>query len=353
MKNIRKILLGCLALSLFACSEDAKMTVDPTMETAVPPVLNAVSQTPFVLDKNHPTDTAVIFTWNQADFGYPAAANYVLEVALPGTNFVNAVEMFTAHLSSSVVTVEQMNKPIAGALECPPGVVTTVEARLKTTIYPNFPAIYSNVISFKVNPYPTYGILYVPGDYQNDYACGGNWNPGCPATRIFSPKNDDKYEGYLYLVNIGGGFKFSTTPAWDGNDYGAAATDGQLEHPGGNISFAGGYYKLNVDMKTLAYTKTLITTWGIIGSATAGSWDNSTPMTYDVATHTWKLTTNLTPGEMKFRANDGWDLNYGGTPEKLVAGGDNIAISEAGNYTIVLTLSQPDKPGYFCTITKN
>jgi hypothetical protein len=43
--------------------------------------------------------------------------------------------------------------------------------------------------------------------------------------------------------------------------------------------------------------------------------------------------------EWKFRANDGWDINLGGSLSNLTQGGDNIVCSEAGTFTITLDLS--------------
>ena len=56
---------------------------------------------------------------------------------------------------------------------------------------------------------------------------------------------------------------------------------------------------------------------------------------------TWKVTLQLAAGEIKFRANDAWDFNYGdnegdGVPDE---GGSNIVVEEAGNYTVTLNLS--------------
>ncbi len=50
----------------------------------------------------------------------------------------------------------------------------------------------------------------------------------------------------------------------------------------------------------------------------------------------WEITDNFVVGEFKFRANDAWDLNYGdkGADGTLEAGGDNIKLTAAGNYTI-------------------
>jgi len=60
----------------------------------------------------------------------------------------------------------------------------------------------------------------------------------------------------------------------------------------------------------------------------------------------------LVAGEIKFRANDDWALDYGDTgfDGTLEEGGDNIPIDEAGNYTIVLNL---ETPGYAYSIVKN
>jgi len=82
------------------------------------------------------------------------------------------------------------------------------------------------------------------------------------------------------------------------------------------------------------------TEWGLIGDATPGGWDNSTPMTYDPATGLWSVTTTLVNGAFKFRANNSWDINLGGDLNNLSYGGDNIPIT-GGTYTITLNLTNP------------
>ena len=66
----------------------------------------------------------------------------------------------------------------------------------------------------------------------------------------------------------------------------------------------------------------------------------------------WLITIDLTVGKMKFRANDGWDLNLGDTNADgtLVLGGTDIDVTEAGNYTISLILNPS---GYTYTLKKN
>jgi len=48
------------------------------------------------------------------------------------------------------------------------------------------------------------------------------------------------------------------------------------------------------------------------------------------------VTLNLTAKSFKFRANDAWEYDLGGSISALTPGGANIDVTEAGNYTITL-----------------
>lgn len=83
--------------------------------------------------------------------------------------------------------------------------------------------------------------------------------------------------------------------------------------------------------------------WGMIGSATAATtggdgWAADVNLDYDLATKKYSITMDLAVGEIKFRLDDGWATNYGddGNDLSLDAGGSNIPIAVAGNYTIVV-----------------
>lgn len=184
--------------------------------------------------------------------------------------------------------------------------------------------------------------LYVPGGYQG-------WNPGAAPT-LYSRDFDFKYEGYVNF-NEASEFKITSAPNWDGTNYGDGG-DGTLSTDGGNLSVSeSGYYKINVDLSGAPYKYTLTKTdWGLIGSATDGGWDNSTPMTYNSTSKVWSVTTTLKADEFKFRANNGWDINLGGDLNNLSYGGDNIKITEAGTYKVSLDLSDPTK--YKATVVK-
>ncbi len=186
--------------------------------------------------------------------------------------------------------------------------------------------------------------LYVPGGHQG-------WTPATAPT-LYSRNFDFKYEGYVYFDGPHE-FKFTSQPDWAGTNYGdggngALSTDGGA----GNLTISEvGYYKINTDLSGSPFTYQITKTeWGLIGSATTGGWDNSTPMNYDPATKRWTVTTALGADEFKFRANNGWDINLGGTLNNLNYGGDNIKIAEAGTYLVTLDLSDPT--AYKATIVK-
>ncbi|GAB4406753.1 MAG: hypothetical protein OHK0039_08660 [Bacteroidia bacterium] len=181
----------------------------------------------------------------------------------------------------------------------------------------------------------TYPVLYVPGSYQG-------WDPANATTVLASAASDGKYEGYFWF-DANTEFKFTDGPAWDVN-YGDDGADGTLEPGGANLLVSeAGFYKVNVDLDALTYTMQA-TNWGLIGSATANGWDSDQDMTYDTTDNAWVIEAVLVAGEIKFRANDDWGLNYGdtGADALLEEGGANIAIPADGTYIIKLYLDKPD-----------
>ncbi|NOU60358.1 RagB/SusD family nutrient uptake outer membrane protein [Marinifilum caeruleilacunae] len=182
----------------------------------------------------------------------------------------------------------------------------------------------------------SYPVVYVPGAHQG-------WDPSIDTTVLASVNDDGNYEGYLWFADDNNEFKINETPSWDVN-YGDDGADGTLDAGGSNIvAGTAGYYKINANLNDLTYTIQR-TDWGLIGSATPGAWDNDTDMTFDPATESWTLVVDLVPGEIKFRANDDWALNYGDSNGDgiLEEGGDNIAITVGGAYLITMKLGAGD-----------
>jgi CubicO group peptidase (beta-lactamase class C family) len=93
-------------------------------------------------------------------------------------------------------------------------------------------------------------------------------------------------------------------------------------------------------------------TWGLIGSATPKGWDEKMAdfeFTEDsLKKGLWVLTNiKLTTGEVKFRFNNDWYINYGDNKNDRILDwyGGNIKV-EAGTYDIILDLTDEAKPRY-------
>ncbi len=186
--------------------------------------------------------------------------------------------------------------------------------------------------------------LYVPGGHQG-------WDPGS-APSLYNRNFDFKYDGFVYFGEDNTEFKFTSQPNWDGPNYGDGG-DGTLSTDGGagNLKVSeAGMYRIIVDLSGSPVYSMVKTVWGLIGDATEGGWENSTPMTYDPEAGLWSVTTTLDAGSFKFRANDAWDINIGGDINNLSYDGDNISVTEAGTYTVTLDLS--DSKQFKGTIVK-
>lgn len=82
--------------------------------------------------------------------------------------------------------------------------------------------------------------------------------------------------------------------------------------------------------------------WGIIGSATPTGWGSDTNMDYDLTTHLYSITMELTGGNaFKFRLDDGWSVNFGdnGNDLSLEANGADIPVAVTGTYKVVANFS--------------
>ena len=173
-------------------------------------------------------------------------------------------------------------------------------------------------------------ILYMKGDAN-----------GWDGYDYLSGEDGVKFTGFMYLNQ--NGFKFTTAPDWSGTGYGANF-DTAPDAANIVITEPAGYYQVDVDLSEKTYTLTPITSIGIIGSASPNGWDSDVDMTYvpynkdtKEVNGYWEVKNiTLSAGEIKFRANDGWDISWGGELDNLTTkNGGNITV-EAGTYDIKL-----------------
>lgn len=348
MKQLNIALLALLGIFMFASCETED--VGPKLANYKPADLTSLSAVYYNLTEETMNDTMDTLMWAPVDYGFQSAATYTIQVDVKGNNFQDPAVVAEVTEQEYIIIVGDFNNVLLG-MDLAPDVDASVEMRVLSSIHDSVEVLASNIIDFDVNPFLmeiVYKRLYVPGSYQG-------WDVENIATTLTSEDDNGKYEGYIYFPDPNAEFKFADGPSWDVN-WGDNGADGTLDPGGANIAMPiSGYYKLNVDLNSLTYSS-MRTDWGLIGSAT-GSWDADQDMVYDAALDKWTITLDLVVGEIKFRANDDWGLNYGDGSDsedpdgRLDAGGSNIAITEAGNYTVILDLS--DCPIYTYSVVKN
>lgn len=340
----RVFLLTICSFALLSCEKDEERV---TLRVGTAPVLTA-STTSMVLLEEDAANDALTLTWNEADFGFDAAVDYALQIDTAGDNFATAP--YTVSMGNELEkswTVEELNTLLT-KLKYTPEEAQDVAIRIRATVSDLVAPVYSNVSTINVTPYSTMvepGYLYVPGGYQG-------WSVDT-APALISVEDNGIYTGVISFVGADSKeFKFTPERDWD-TDYGQGDTPGSLKVQGGNLTvpnFETYMITANLNNNTWSFAPY---SWGLIGSATSTGWDADLDMTYDNVAGVWKITTNLTAGEVKFRLNNDWATNYGksAAPGTLELNGANIAIAEAGTYQIVLDLITADGvPTY--TVTK-
>ena len=173
--------------------------------------------------------------------------------------------------------------------------------------------------------------LYTPGQ-------ANGWSQ--TASQLLYTDNYADYYGYAYLD--AGGFKFTNAPDWAHINYGMGDADGTMSTDGGANNIcppSTGLYWCSVNTASLTYSLYEVSSIGVIGDATPGGWDVSSPLTAtDAKKLVWEGDVTLKTGNMKFRANDAWDANLGGSFNDLRQNGSDISVKE-GTYHVVLDLS--------------
>jgi len=350
MKKIIIILLavGFIFQSCLYKNEEG----DPVIGVFKAPVVENVAGN-YVLTEDQANTVFKTFKWSEADYDFPSATGYSLQIDFAGKNFANPVELAVTTATSADVTVGTLNQKLL-AMGAKTNTPNDIEVRVVAKVSDYAEKLASNVQVMKILPYKVviiYPSLYLPGSYQAASGYTADWSPK-DAQKVYSVKSNNKYEGYVNMEGTGIKFKFTPQPNWD-SDYGDdGSKTGKLKVKGEDMLIpAAGYYRIKADITALTYAY-LKTDWGVIGDATPGGWDTDTNMTYDKASKTLKVTLALKVGKIKFRANDNWDLNYGDNDfdGSLEEGGKDIPVDVAGNYTITLNL---EVAGYAYEIKKN
>ena len=379
MKKLRIFLSLLLVFSLVGCSEDDTVIVASAIS---PPVLaTELNGSTIILTEETASNIAVTFNWSPADFDVTTVEDYELLMGISGNDFATPHSFGTTSNTFVSITVDELNDLILDTFNqtvtrdsedniIPIGMEAKVIASLGST-----EKMESDVISFDIVPFELSGPVpiedfFVVGSFLNASGYGNDWTPADAVPILATADNTTSFEGFVYMAADGSQYKFlPTNESFDG-DYGDTgdsdgAYSGTIEVDGevncGTPDGTGGYYLVRMDLDALTYSLTK-TSWAVTGSATPNGWpDDADPvgtadqdMTYDPDTRTWFIDVNLVAGEFKFRANDAWSLNLGGDDDgdgSMNFDGSNLSVEDAGNYRIVLDLSNARQ--YTYSITPN
>ncbi|HYC86875.1 MAG TPA: SusE domain-containing protein [Chryseosolibacter sp.] len=355
----KSILLFTVVLLIsFACDEEKNHTISDNPTPAS--VLSHADGSLIIIDVESLSEN-ITFEWAAADYGIQTVVDYEVQIDLGGNAFADPVVLGETSETSLTIGLETLNDKLLEDLALTPNVPSSVELRVISTVEGAHQAI-SPVVTLSITAYtealPEPLKLWIPGGYQ---ASGGDPSKSDALTIYAVPGTEDKgFEGYV-TIPAPTWIKFTSAPDWSHLNYGSAGsesltTDGSA--PGIDVP-AAGYYKIVVNTGNMTYLMVKIDSWGLIGTATPGSWNESTAMEYDAATQTWKKTMALANGALKFRANNNWDVNYGPADSNayngtLIQTEAAISVAGAGTYTVTIDLTRSRSPyAYTYTVVRN
>ena len=289
-------------------------------------------------------DKVALLRWEPARLVFGEEPEYAVKIKIADGEEVELEKSIYDNSFSCVVDVLNEKIVEAGGVENAENTVSFIVYAFSET-YPD--GVPSEEVTVKVTTYAAVYVeyLYVPGNHQE-------WDPAA-APKVYSPDMNGKWSGFCYL---NGSFKFTLQPAWDPDQYKfetfKTLSEG-ITADGENLVIAEGNYYLQVDIKSKSLTVTKIESWGLIGNATAGGWDAETTMAWDVDKKCWKVRTTLGSGDLKFRANNAWDIDLGGKLDDLEYKGGNIALEiTTGKYDVELYTERVGTVNeMYCTLT--
>ena len=370
-------MLLSMALVFTACEDDRNS--NPTLVQPSSFALNNPVNT--LVDLAY--STAIPFTWSQPDFGgWPAACEYQLEVS-PTNEWTVTTDEAAADTTGTVIAnyavlksvyagcngnmnVEDLNKALNRIFQWEEGNVPA-----KQTVYVRCSAVtagakkvYSNVVSLDVNPYyvdlssdvgEEVEIWYLIGACIGDGSWGNNADGvGVSLIPMYPVFDTDgsiipgeiQYVGFFPADQ---GFKLIKVPGGNWEEQWGQGDAGFVKNDGGSSDIklaADGYYMIHLNTATDELT--IEPYDGVVGVYTQiampgayQDWNTGdnlmNGMSVLVENHDWYLNdVTYDDTELKFAADNSWDVNWGATGFPYgqgVQNGANIPVA-AGTYHV-------------------
>lgn len=354
-----------LALSLStavlaSCDKDE----DKIIVTATPLQAPTASASSVAIDAEDLTATVLTLSWGNVTF---TPSNVIttsdIVVSVNGQKpYVLAVDSPDA--KTRAIKAKELNDILIDQFKLTPGVAQEVSFRVRT--YPAktsstaepFGSSLSQSEPVKVSVTPVLVLTETPNFYFVGEGIGpAKWNQNYNGYPFFKNESNAKDYTYIGLFKASAEFKiFAEDGLGDwANAYGVEGGK-LLLNKGGNIKSvtAAGYYTVAINPSAGTFSVTPYTAGAsattyskisIIGSS-VGGWDNANDVLLEQSSydpHIWTKTgVTLAKGELKFRADQKWNKNWGGAETTFPAAlsvpnaPNNIQILEknAGSYDV-------------------
>lgn len=359
-KQINILFIMLLGILAFSCSDQ---DTEPVYNSSnvTPSVLSSVNSS-YTLTSAEASDTVGTFNFTEADFsGLNMAVQYTLYVDLADSDFANKISLGTTTDPSAgiPVTVSKLNSALI-SLGAEADASTSVEFEViaqvmgESSSISTFSPLTSNSVSSAITPYSTeieYPKVWVIGDY-----CGWSFSS---TQYLYSYTQDEvNYEGVVdFGSSAANGFKLTGVGSWDDSsvNWGTGSTTPSSEASSvtltaggssGNIAcYSKRFYKFSFNTSTLLLKQIYgFDQLGIVGDG-VGSWSDDVIMSFDSSKQQFYADVTCVTGEIKFRADADWTVNFGGADGILSAGGNNIAVT-AGTYRITVDLNNSSSLTY-------
>ena len=335
INNMKKLILRLTYIAtlftLFqACDDVERVYYNDSAETIL-----SLSDNDLVLSEDSAVNEILTLTWTDPDYGFDAAALYSIQIDVQGGDFSNPQIISVGGSLDKTFTVEELNAKLL-SLSMTPNEEGVASFRVKATLS-QYQEIFSNTVNLNVTPYSSLLDLSTSLGVVGSATPGGWGNENIPDLKFYTTSTTNVYVAYVTLRD--GEIKFRNNNDWSEN-WGDDGNDGTLDPYGANIVVTAGTYKIEANFSSMTYTMEDYS-WGIVGSATPNQWNGPDMMFhYNSFQDDWRTVVTLADGEVKFRFNNDWGLNYGddGADGTVEANGANIAVS-AGHYLISLNLN--------------
>ena len=340
-KFIKYIAATCLGIvSLSSCSDDDVLQLNEA--NFVTPTLLSTATTAQLSEATQ-LDTVYTFEWTPASYGISTTINYEIEVTTAEDNFENAQILTATSNTKYAVNGKDLNALLVEKLGLPEEVQTTVKYRIVSFLgTQKSQKLYTEVQSITLTPFPT--TLATPWGLVGSATVNGWGGPDVPfwktdqtgileAYATLAPNSENSMEFKIrknneWVEDMGGTVTATSSTGFSGN----------LTTGGSNIVVpTAGNYRITINLNNNTFEAELFQ-WGIVGSATPNSWNgpDAQILSYDGLNKIWYANNvTFTDGEIKFRQNNAWVVDFGGTDGVLAQGGANIAVT-AGTYNIIV-----------------